>query len=60
NLPQAEFATPPLTTVHLPVQEIGTLALELLQDMIEGNVEIPRRVELACTIVERQSVARIA
>lgn len=60
NLPQAEFATPPLTTVHLPVQEIGTLALELLQDMIAGSVEIPRRIELACAIVERQSVARIA
>lgn len=59
NLPQAEFATPPLTTVHLSVQEIGTLALELLQDIIEGRMAIPRRVELACAIVERQSVARI-
>lgn len=59
NLPQAEFAAPPLTTVHLSVQEIGTLALELLQDIIEGRMAIPRRVELACAIVERQSVARI-
>jgi len=59
NLPQAEFATPPLTTVHLSVQESGTLALELLQDIIEGRMAIPRRVELACAIVERQSVARI-
>lgn len=57
DLPQAEFASPPLTTVHLPVQEIGVIALELLQDIIVGNVTIPRRIELACAMVERQSVA---
>ncbi|WP_440866019.1 LacI family DNA-binding transcriptional regulator [Symbiopectobacterium purcellii] len=56
DLPQAEFASPPLTTVHLPVQEIGVIALELLQDIIAGNVTIPRRIELACAMVERQSV----
>ena len=57
DLPQAEFASPALTTVHLPVQEMGTLALELLQDMIAGTLEIPRRIELACSMVERQSVS---
>ncbi|MGX8939874.1 substrate-binding domain-containing protein [Symbiopectobacterium sp. Eva_TO] len=59
DLPQAEFASPPRTTVHLPVQEIGVIALELLQDIIVGNVTIPRRIELACTMVERQSVAAL-
>lgn len=59
DLPQAEFASPALTTVHLPVHEIGTIALELLQDMITGTVEIPRRIELACSMVERHSVARL-
>lgn len=57
DLPQAEFSSPALTTVHLPVQEMGTLSLELLQDMIAGTVEIPRRIELACSIVERQSAS---
>ncbi|CPR15761.1 Transcriptional regulator, LacI family [Brenneria goodwinii] len=56
DLPQAEFTQPELTTVHLPVQEIGVIALELLQDMIAGTVQIPRRVELACSLIERQSV----
>lgn len=60
DLPQAEFANPALTTVHLPVQEMGTLALELLQDMIAGSIEIPRRIELACSMVERHSVAYIS
>lgn len=59
DLPQAEFASPALTTVHLPVQEMGTLALELLQDMIAGTIGIPRRIELACSMVERHSVANI-
>ncbi|PWC22588.1 MULTISPECIES: LacI family DNA-binding transcriptional regulator [Brenneria] len=58
DLPQAEFTQPELTTVHLPVQEIGVVALELLQDMIAGTVQIPRRVELACSLIERQSVAK--
>lgn len=57
DLPLAEFSSPALTTVHLPVQEMGTLALALLQDMIAGTVEIPRRIELACSIVERQSAS---
>lgn len=59
DLPQAEFSSPPLTTVHLPVHEIGVIALELLQDIIAGNVMIPRRIELACAMNERQSVASV-
>ncbi|MFP9228745.1 LacI family DNA-binding transcriptional regulator [Pectobacterium cacticida] len=58
DLPQAEFTQPALTTVHLPVQEIGVVALELLQDMIAGTVQIPRRIELACSLIERKSVLK--
>ncbi|MDR3409577.1 MAG: LacI family DNA-binding transcriptional regulator [Formivibrio sp.] len=59
DLPQAEFLDPPLTTVHLPVQEMGMIALELLQDGMSGTTGIPRRIELACSLVVRKSVAGI-
>lgn len=58
DLPQAAFHTPPLTTMHIPMREIGAAALNLLLDDLGGFSMPPRRVELACHIVERQSTAR--
>lgn len=58
DLPQTAFVTPPLTTVHIPMREIGATALDLLLDAIDGFGTPARRVELACHVVERQSVAR--
>ena len=59
DLPFAEYMDPPLTTIHLPVSEMGSTALELLQEMISGNITLPRRIELACALRERQSVRGI-
>jgi DNA-binding LacI/PurR family transcriptional regulator len=59
DLPQAEYLEPPLTTVHLPVQEMGMIALEMLQDGMSGSAAIPRRIELACALIERKSVATL-
>lgn len=57
DLPFAEYVDPPLTTVHLPVSEMGATALELLQELISGGAGIPRRIELACSLAVRQSTA---
>ncbi|MCJ8518735.1 DNA-binding LacI/PurR family transcriptional regulator [Pseudorhizobium tarimense] len=57
DLPQAAFLNPPLTTVHIPAREIGTTSVDLLRDICSGLPALPRRIELACYIVERQSVA---
>ncbi len=56
DLPQAAFMTPPLTSMHVPKREIGMLALDLLRDALSGPPMPARRVELACRLVERQSV----
>jgi DNA-binding LacI/PurR family transcriptional regulator len=56
DLPQASFLTPPLTSVHVPKREIGMVALDLLRDELSGPPMPARRVELACHIVERESV----
>lgn len=55
DLPQAAFQNPPLTTMHIPMREIGAASLDLLLDNLGGMDLPPRRVELACHIVERQS-----
>jgi DNA-binding LacI/PurR family transcriptional regulator len=57
DLPQAAFLNPPLTTMHIPMREIGAAALDLLLDDLGSRHLPPRRVEFACHIVERQSTA---
>ncbi|MGV3491395.1 MAG: LacI family DNA-binding transcriptional regulator, partial [Devosia sp.] len=42
----AQFMNPPLTTVHLPAEEIGAAAVELLLERMGGR-ELPKRVALA-------------
>ncbi len=59
DLPQAAFLSPPLTTMHVPMREIGAAALDLLRDDVMGLPMPPRRLELACHIVERQSTAPV-
>jgi DNA-binding LacI/PurR family transcriptional regulator len=60
DLPQAAFHNPPLTTIHIPMREIGGVALDLLLDSVDGLMTPPQRIELACQIVERQSAAPVA
>jgi DNA-binding LacI/PurR family transcriptional regulator len=57
DLPQAAFYSPPLTSIHIPMREIGTAALDLLLDSAGSLPGPARRIELACHIVERQSTA---
>ncbi|OHV77542.1 LacI family DNA-binding transcriptional regulator [Ensifer sp. LCM 4579] len=55
DLPQAAFLNPPLTTMHIPMREIGSAALDLLRDSLSNLPFPPRRLELACHLVERSS-----
>lgn len=55
DLPQSAFSSPPLSAIHIPMREMGSEALTLLLDHLSGGPMLPRRVELACRLVERQS-----
>ena len=52
----ARHLHPPLTTVLLPHLEMGTLAAEILFDMIDRPPARPPQIKVECPIVERKSV----
>jgi LacI family transcriptional regulator, purine nucleotide synthesis repressor len=54
-----ELVTPPLTTVKVPLDQMGPAALNLLEQRILAGDEdrAACRLELGCSIVERESVA---
>ncbi len=51
----AEFATPPLTSVHYPREEMGLIAFEILMAQMEGEPAIPVRSLIPCELVVRAS-----
>jgi DNA-binding LacI/PurR family transcriptional regulator len=53
--PFMAFATPPLTTVALPVEEAGRRAAERLLERIRGGETSSRAELLPCTLIVRES-----
>ena len=65
NQDLSEYFRPALTTMDLPLAEIGEKASALLLERLkekENSVEIPREpiaISVPCSLVERQSVKRL-
>ena len=57
DIPQSELFDPPLTTVHVPQEEMGVLAAALLIDQLEGRHIARRHVVLETELVVRGSSA---
>ncbi|WP_371311757.1 LacI family DNA-binding transcriptional regulator [Pseudovibrio flavus] len=57
GLPQGAFFDPPLTSSQIPMKEIGMSAVDMLRDQLSELERVPRRVELACRIVNRSSAS---
>lgn len=51
----AHLNDPPLTTVHIFLEEMGHFAASRLIELIEGKHQVPTRVSLATELVIRQS-----
>ncbi|MBG0851641.1 substrate-binding domain-containing protein [Streptomyces spinoverrucosus] len=60
DLPEARWATPPLTTVRQPISEMAATALRLLVRMMADDRPESTRTELSTRLVERASTARPA
>ncbi len=52
------FSNPSLTTVHVPLDEIGRESAASLITKIEHGVLEKKRILLECTLVERESYRR--
>jgi LacI family transcriptional regulator len=55
DIPAAANSKPPLTTVRQPIQRTGSVAAEMLVDMIEHPDPQPRRIVLPTELVIRSS-----
>lgn len=57
NLPQSARHTPPLHTIDVRKHLIGSVAMQLLTDRMEGSGSVPpRKVRIGVELVERESV----
>ncbi|MCH3967660.1 MAG: LacI family DNA-binding transcriptional regulator [Atopobiaceae bacterium] len=52
----ANFANPPLTTIHVPKREIGELAVKMLIEDIRSPRGFTTATHMSTTLVERESV----
>lgn len=54
------FYKPKLTTIALPLREMGIKSAEILIDVINDNIKIEKKeIKLSCKIIERESVTSI-
>ena len=60
DIPEAEFFTPPLTTVRQDFNEMGRRSLHLLLDQIAAGERSQTRVTVPAELVERASTAASA
>lgn len=52
----AQFTRPPLTTLHLPMFQMGAMAVEIIHDLAGGLKSSHDQLKVECEIIERESV----
>jgi LacI family transcriptional regulator len=57
DLPVTGWSSPPITTVRQPLAEMGSVAAQMLGDLIDGKAPSPSRVELSTDLMVRGSTA---
>lgn len=60
DLPEAGWASPPLTTVRQPLSEMGALAARTLMRLVRGEAVESPRVELSTKLICRASVRALS
>lgn len=57
DLDLSSYITPSLTTIRIPVKEMGEIAIKILLDRINGGHKIPLKILLPFQLKERNSTA---
>lgn len=60
NIPLCEMTTPRLTTISVPKQRMGTLAVSRLAEMISSNPEERVKIEVLTRLIVRDSTAPVS
>lgn len=55
DIDMAKYTTPPLTTVHIPTEEIGIVSADILLSRINGNHLLPQKILLPVSLLVRNS-----
>ena len=59
DLTFSSISNPPLTTLRVPKQEMGRMAVRRLRDMIQDNDEVKFKTQVCAQFIERASVKKI-
>lgn len=59
DIDMAQYVSPMLTTVHIPINELGRMAAKTLIDRIEHGHSLPIKIDIPFTITKRESCATL-
>lgn len=58
DIDTAQYLSPALTTIHIPIEEMGQMTAKILIDRITGGHTLPMKIYLPFYLSERESCAR--
>lgn len=58
NIPTAEYCIPPLTTISIPMREMGETAAKTLLEAVNDKALISMKIFVPSTIIERESTSK--
>lgn len=58
DIDTAQYLSPMLTTIHVPVEEMGKMAAKILIDRINGGHTLPMKLQLPFYLAKRDSCAK--
>ena len=59
DIETSQYTSPMLTTIHIPMEELGIMTAKILIDRIETKKRIPMKVELPFQLIRRESCAAV-
>lgn len=59
DIETAQYMSPMLTTIRVPMEELGKMTAKVLIDRIENGKSLPMKVELPFSVITRESCRKI-